>query len=139
MEVSTHYTSFSDTLLCIFTFMLRCSTVSVLVCEVRNHEVSVIDRVHISVVCLLQNLVGIIISELVKYSEVDMVREVGTCCKNVICRVVKQNLLRNVNTFSSRYVVDVLLVHVHESRLGISIASVVIVIADYALLRNIKH
>ena len=109
MEVSTHYASLFNTLLCIFAFPLRSITVSVLSREVRDHEVSVVDRVKISLVCLLEDLVCVIVDELVEYAEVDVVFEVCTCCKDIVSRVVEEYLLRYVDTFCSRYVVDVLL------------------------------
>ena len=112
--------------------------IKVLIREVRNHEVSVIKSTYITVVALLQSTIGLIVSELVEYTETNVVFFVTTSGQNIVSRVIDDHLLWVVNTFRSCYVLNKAGIHVGKGGLSVSIGSIVVIGANNALLINIK-
>ena len=139
MKVCAHYASLCDSLLCEITCMLWLGLCSVLISEVRDHEVSMIYSEIISLICLLQSTVGIVICELAEVAERLVVLRVTTCSHNVVCSIVEHHLLRIVDTLGRSNVCEVIHIHACKSGKGIIIISIEVIIADNTLLRYVEH
>ena len=97
-----------------------------------------IDGSNITIVALFEHWVRLVISELIVYTEVQVVSFITTSSQNIISRIIQDNLLWVVDTLGTSYVLNVVCIHIGKGCLCVSIRCVVISGANNSLLRDIK-
>ena len=138
VDVCTHDTSLGHTSFRDFAGIFRLCTITVLCGEIRDHKVSAVNSSDITVVALLQGSVGLVVCELIEYTESDVVGLVTTGRQDIVGRIVDDDLLRVINTFRACHVLNEAGVHIGKALFCIRIGGIVVQGTDCTLLSNIK-